>query len=170
MLQYVASGEQYIEFWRHPGTIQVGDFFVAISKKYQYQGETIFLGDTYTQCTVMESEDLGERRFRVKAATDKRIEFLDKGLLFSMGLSEQIITLDGAGKIQSFHVVKSVSSIVGGTGELQQYENGLYKLETIGDHLFLATITSSSKDSKDQSMLVITTIIIIIISLLVLLK
>jgi hypothetical protein len=140
-MQFVVASERYVEFWRQPNSIQVGDFFVTISKKFADREMTTFLGNTYTQFTVMESDDLGHGQFRIKASSDKRLDFLDRGLLFAMGLTEQIVTLDAEGHISSLVVVKSVSSIVGGTGDLQRFENGLYKLQTIDDHMYQATLT-----------------------------
>lgn len=150
-MQFVVASEQYVEFWRQPGVIQVGDFYVAISKKYADNSLTNFLGNTYTQLTVMESTDLGGGQFRIKASSDKRLDFLDKGFLLSMGLTEQIVTLSN-NRIQSLEVVNSVSSIVGGTGILEKYENGLYTLKSIGDHLFLATISEKKRVKNGQEL------------------
>jgi len=144
-MKFFIESEKYTEFWRNPGTINVGDFFVAISKKYKDISSNNFIGNTYSQFTIMESTDLGNRTFRVKASTDKRLDFLEKGLLFCIGLTEQIITLNSSNQIESLKVVKSTSSIVGGTGDMEKYENGIYKLDTIDSHKFAATLTQKSE-------------------------
>lgn len=174
-MHFVVASEQYVEFWRQPGTVQVGDFFVTISKKFTDESMKHFIGNTYTQFTVMESEQIAPKRFRIKVSSEKRLEFLGDGfdgLLFSVGLAEQEITLDESHHIVSLLVNKSTSSIVGGTGNMQQYENGTYTLKTIRNHVYQATLTLKPCERSSRSLIIwiITLMVLVTLGTMVVLK
>lgn len=130
---------------------------MTISQKFT---NNKFIGNTYTQFTVMESEQIAPKQFRIKVSSDKRLEFLGDGLLFSVGLAEQDITLDDSNHIRSLLVRKSTSSIVGGTGKMQKYENGIYTLKTISDHVYEATLTP-----KKSNIIVILMVVAVVVTL-----
>ena len=161
-MRFVVASEQYLPQWSVPGEIHVGDRYLAISKKIR---EEHFLGFTYTTCTVLQilsspsSKD--DRSYRVLVGSEKRIDFQEKGVLFSIGMSEQVVQVSETGEILSLHVIRSESTLIGGSGEMKRYQHGTYRLKPLHNHMFDAVlekpipIQSSSSSSSSSTLSIV---------------
>lgn len=125
------------------GSIGSGDTIFNKANKYADKNLKDFMGETYTEYTIVnskiESSTEFEKVYLTDAITTRRLMFDKMGLVITQGHSTQRITIDLEGHIKSLVVVKSEIAITGGTGDFMG-SYGTYDVKTLENGLYHGTL------------------------------
>lgn len=137
-MKFRIQSDKFIGFFRTPGTVQVGDTIYADSRKYTENGK--YLGPSYAQYSVVDSVPLGQLRFRVKAMSNRVLDFLSDGIVTVSGMSDQIFTLnETTNQIVDSQVLNNTLTITGGSNKFVD-SCGSYEVQTVGNGGHIGTL------------------------------
>lgn len=145
-MKFYIKSDKFIGFFKNPNKIEIGDIIYADALKYSDPQFKNFIGYSYANYFVVDSKQLGENIFKVKASSQRVLEFDGRGVITTSGTSEQIFTLDNNGKIIDSKVLKNNLAITGGTGEFIS-TCGEYHIKTVENMLHVGKIDIKCGDN-----------------------
>lgn len=134
--------------------IQLGDNIFIELKKYKDKTKSIFLGNTYIKCNVINSKQLDNEKFLVDTLVCMTI-FINNNIILASGVCNSYMTLS-EGKIINIEHNNSSFSIIGGTGHFEGCY-GNYKIDK--DNVELTIY----KKNKNSTLLIIIIILLLLI-------
>jgi len=157
-MKFFIKSDKFIGFFKNPSQIQIGDIIYADALKYSDKELKNFIGYSYADYFVVASDKIAENTFKVKATSQRVLEFDGEGVITVSGTSEQILTLDKSGVITDSKVLKNNLAITGGTGKFVN-TTGKYDIETIENMTHVGKIYFNDQ----EDVMIILHIIILIV-------
>lgn len=148
-MKFFIRSDKFIGFFQTPGKIQVGDTIYADSQKYSDSAMTQSLGPSYAHYSVVESDPLPSAgQFRVKAISNRVLDFLEDGLVTASGISDQIFTLSPVThQIVDSKVISNKITITGGSGKYID-TCGQYEVKTLGNGVHIGELDQLCREKR----------------------
>ena len=146
-MKFFIRSDKFIGFFRTPGQIQVGDTIYADSFKFSDSALTRPMGPSYAHYSVVDSQSMGNRQFRVKAMSQRVLDFLRDGVVTVSGVSEQVFTLSEDDRIVKSNVLSNTLTITGGSGKFDDV-SGNYDVETMDNGVHVGHLRHACRKSK----------------------
>lgn len=146
-MKFFIQSDKFIGIFRTPGMIQVGDSIFADSRKYGDQSLTQYIGPSYAHYSVVDSQPMGPRIFRVRAMSTRVLDFLETGIVTVSGMSDQIFTLGDDNQIVDSKVVSNTLTITGGSGDFVD-ACGSYEVKTVSSGIHIGELDRFCREKR----------------------
>lgn len=163
-VSFFISSEQLNLSASAPARIAPGDHMYAVSRKFSDQAMKQFIGNTYANYTVLDSQMVQNGVWKVRTSSTRYLQFVNQGYVIVMGVSDQLWTLDADGKrLMNLQVLEDHMSVVSGSGKFVNTIGGSYNVQTVGTKIHRAVLDLTDSGNALNTVLVCILIILILI-------